>query len=182
MFCGWLHYPKHTLDYVNTLNILSNRACNVQTPIFLGFDYTCATYNRGMAQDMNFDRVELAQAHEYSWPTTPYHANTRKSIQHKKMEHKFPDIRTVSINIFRSCFFCPINHVALVCYHQKCSCLKSGEMEIQINPFKIPSFKQIFPDFGGRPGLFSQGKRAHGSCYLYMMGIISCTARALHPL
>ena len=38
-----------------------NRLYNVQTPRFLGFDYIYATYNRRMAQDMIFDRVELAQ-------------------------------------------------------------------------------------------------------------------------
>ena len=30
-------------------------------------------HNRGMAQDMIFDRVELAQLHEYSWPSGSYH-------------------------------------------------------------------------------------------------------------
>ena len=61
---------------------------NVQTPRFLGFEYVCATYNRGVAQDMVFNRVELAQPHEYSWPAAPYHANipVRKSIRHKKTE------------------------------------------------------------------------------------------------
>ena len=60
----------------------------VQTPRFLGSDYICAinTYNRGMAQDIIFDRVNLAQPHEYSWPAAPYHANIRKSTQHGKME------------------------------------------------------------------------------------------------
>ena len=91
----------------------------MQTPRFLGFEYICGinTYNRGMAQYMIFNRVELAQPHEYSWPAAPYHANipVRKSIRHKKKwSHKLLDIRTVSINIFRSCFFCPINHVASV--------------------------------------------------------------------
>ena len=60
---------------------------NVQTPRFLGFQYICATtYNRGMSQDMIFNRVELAQPDEYSWPAAPYHANipVRKSIQYKK--------------------------------------------------------------------------------------------------
>ena len=56
--------------------------------------------------------IELAQPHEYSWPAAPYHANIWKSIQHKKMGHKLPDIRPVSINIFRSYFFCPTSHVA----------------------------------------------------------------------
>ena len=57
-------------------------------PRFLGFEYVCAinTYNRGMAQDMIFDLVGLAQPHEYSWPAAPYQANIRTSIQHKKNE------------------------------------------------------------------------------------------------
>ena len=61
---------------------------NVQTPGFLGFEYICATYNRVMAQDMIFDRVEHAQPHDYSWPAASYHANipVRKSIQQKKVE------------------------------------------------------------------------------------------------
>ena len=62
--------------------------------------------------------MELAQPHENSWPAAPYHVNipVRKSIIFDtiKWSHKLPDIRTVSINIFRSCFFWPINHVASV--------------------------------------------------------------------
>ena len=50
------------------------------------------------AEDMIFDRgVELAQPHEYSWRATPYDANIRKSIQHNKLSHKLPDIRTVVV-------------------------------------------------------------------------------------
>ena len=61
-----------------------------------------------MAHEMIFDRVELAQPHEYSWPAAPVHANipVRKSIHHKnKWSHKPQIIRTVNINIFGSCFF-----------------------------------------------------------------------------
>ena len=32
----------------------------------------------------------------------------------KKWSHKLPDIRTVSINVFETCFFCPTNHVPSV--------------------------------------------------------------------
>ena len=69
----------------------------MQTPRFLGFDYICATYNLSMAQDMIFDRVELAQAHEYSWPAAPYHANMPSAEEHpnKKM-HKLPVILSLS--------------------------------------------------------------------------------------
>ena len=85
----------------------------MQTPKFLGFDNICATYNRGMAQDIIFDRVELAQPHEYSWPTAPYHANIQKSLQHNLCSNKLPDIKTVSINIFIM-FFLPMDHVPSV--------------------------------------------------------------------
>ena len=80
---------------------------NMQTPIFLGFDYICVAYNRGMAQDMIFDRSELAQPHEYSWPAVPYHANIRKSIQHKKMEPQTPRHQDCQYQYFRSRLYVP---------------------------------------------------------------------------
>ena len=86
----------------------------MQTPRFLGFDNICATYNRGIAQSMTFDRVELAQPHEYSWPAAPYHANIRKSLQHKIYGAINFQTSGLSILIFFVMFFLPMNHVASV--------------------------------------------------------------------
>ena len=69
-----------------------------------------------MAQDIIFDRMELVQPHDYSWPAAPYHANIRKEEHpsQKKWSHKLPDSRAVSIDHLGSCFPCPITHVASV--------------------------------------------------------------------
>ena len=41
--------------------------------------------------------------------------NLEEHPTQKKWIHKLPDIRLISIiNMFGSCFFCPINHVASV--------------------------------------------------------------------
>ena len=58
-----------------------------------------------MAQDMILDRVELAQPHECSWPAAPYHANKRKSIQHKKNEALTPRHRDSQYQCFSIMFF-----------------------------------------------------------------------------
>ena len=79
----------------------------MQTPRFF-----CATYNRGMAQDiMIFDRVELTIRIQLA---APYHANIQKSIQYKKNGAQTSRHPAVSILKKRSVFFCSIDHVASV--------------------------------------------------------------------
>ena len=90
-----------------------------------------------MAQDMIFDRVELAEPHEYSWLAAPYHANIHTEDHPATQKHgainSQPSGRSISIffdhvflshksgrmgvfirnflvrpKVFRSLFFCPI--------------------------------------------------------------------------
>ena len=135
----------------------------MQTPKFFGFDNICATYNRGMAQDIIFDRVELAQPHKYSWPTAPYHANIRKSLQHNLCSNKLPDMTSgLSVLIFFIMFSLPMDHVASVLKKNMDASKPSEHPPILIRKFLVRKINKSVTFFLSHKSWQSENITLHG--------------------
>ena len=70
----------------------------------------CTTYNRGMVLDMIFDRVELAQSHEFSCLAAPYYISIRTQ-KHRTQKNEASNFQTSEMSASKrrkneSCLFC----------------------------------------------------------------------------